>query len=317
MKIVFAGSPDFAVAPFKALLDGGKQVVAVITRPDKPYGRKGVITPTPVKVCAREYGVPVYDFSKLSEHVEEVRSLGADVMITCAYGQILSRAVLDCFPLGVYNLHASLLPLFRGASPIQSAILAGERYTGVTVMRTEEALDSGDMLLVKRCETGEKTCGELSKELSALAAQAAVEAVELLERGDVQLLVQDEARATYCSKISKEDCKIDFNQPAEKIVRAVKAFSPQPAAYCYLNGVCVNVLNARVCESSDEALKSGETELKSAGAGTVFKVDKKGVAVSCGSGAVNITLLQFAGGRQMSAADAFNGRKIKAGDRFD
>ena len=216
MKIVYAGSPEYAVAPLKALIEAGKEVVAVITQPDKPTGRKKMLTPTPVKSYALSLGLPVYDLPRLREHADKLRSLGAELMITCAYGQILTQEILDAFPLGVYNLHASLLPLFRGASPIQSAILAGCGHTGVTVMKTELALDSGAILLVKRTEIGTKTAGELSEELSKVSAEAAVEAVNLLESGQNQLMLQDEARATYCRKISKPDAKVDFSESGEE-----------------------------------------------------------------------------------------------------
>ncbi|MDE7300717.1 MAG: methionyl-tRNA formyltransferase, partial [Clostridia bacterium] len=175
MKIVYAGSPEYAVEPLKKLIEAGVEVAAVVTQPDKPLGRKRVLTPTPVKAFAFSQGIPVFDFQRFRDHADALRSLGADVMITCAYGQLLSDEILHIFPMGVYNLHASLLPKFRGASPIQSAILAGEKYTGVTVMKTELALDCGAILLVKRTEIGGRTAGELSEELSRLSAEAAVE----------------------------------------------------------------------------------------------------------------------------------------------
>lgn len=304
MKIVYAGSPEYAVAPLKALKDSGKEVVAVITQPDKPVGRKRQLSPTPVKQFAQSCGLPVYDYAKIREHAEEVKAIGADIMITCAYGQLLSREVLNAFPTGVYNLHASLLPAYRGASPIQSAILAGEKFTGVTVMKTELELDSGGILMVKRVAIDGATCGELSEKLSALSAQAAVEAVELIEGGECQLLVQDEAKATFCKKINKADAKIDFTQSCESVANLINAFSPSPAAYAELSGGTVNILKAKPCEGSGTA-------------GGVLSADKNGVIVSCGSGAVNISRLQFAGGKPLTAADAANGRKIKAGDKFD
>lgn len=304
MKIVYAGSPEYAVAPLKALIDAGKDVVAVITQPDKPVGRKRILTPTPVKQFALGCGLPVYDYEKIRNNAEEVRGIGADIMITCAYGQLLSREILNAFPMGVYNLHASLLPSYRGASPIQSAILAGEEYTGVTVMKTELELDSGGILMVKRIAIEGRTCGELSEELSALSAQAAVEAVELLEGGECQLLVQDEAKATFCKKISKADAKIDFTQHSESVANLINAFSPSPAAYAETSGGTVNILKAKPCAGNGVS-------------GEVISADKNGVIVACGSGAVNISRLQFAGGKPLTAADAANGRKIKAGDRFD
>lgn len=305
MKIIFAGSPSFAVPALKKLLDGGKDVAAVITQPDKPVGRKQILTPTPVKAFALSAGVPVYDFKKIREHCEELRALGADIMITCAYGQLLTEEVLNCFKGGVWNIHASLLPKYRGASPIQSAILGGESHTGVTVMKTELALDTGDILLVKRCEVGNLTCGELTERLSVLGAEAAFEAVELLEQGTPQLLMQDDSQATFCKKVKKEDGKIDFSDSPQHICRLIKAFSPAPAAFCNFNGTVLNVYNAELC-----ILTGGK-------AGEVLSADKRGIAVSCNGGSVLITELQPAGGKRMKAADFVNGRKIKAGDLLD
>ena len=304
MRIIYAGTPEYAVAPLEALIEGGYEIAAVVTQPDKPAGRKKILTPSPVKAYALEKGLKVIDSARLRGDVESLRAAGADLMITCAYGQILSDEILKIFPLGVYNLHASLLPKYRGASPIQSAILAGETHTGVTVMRTEAALDCGDILLVKRCGIAGKTYGELSEELSALSAEAALEAVKLLEDGDVNLLVQDEAAATYCKKIAKEDARVNFAAPCEAVANLINAMSPAPAAFASLCGQSVNFLKATPCEGKGEA-------------GEVIAADKKGVIIACGAGAVLITRLQFAGGKPISAADAVNGRKIKAGDRFD
>lgn len=303
MKIVFAGSPEFAVPALNALLKAGKNVIAVITQPDKPMGRKQILTPTPVKKFAAERGLPVYEFKKIRENVAELTALNADIMITCAYGQLLTQEVLNCFKSGVWNIHASLLPEFRGASPVQAAVLAGKTHTGVTVMKTELSLDTGDMLLVKRCEIGNMTCGELTEKLSELGAAAVVEAVGYLEAGNAQLLVQDNNKATYCKKINKPDCKIDFNQSAQTVFRKIKAFSPEPAAFCTLNGENLNLFNAELVPAQP-AGKCGE----------VISADKRGVVVRCGEGAVSITELQLFGGKRMRAADAVNGRKIKAGD---
>lgn len=302
MRIVFAGSPFFAVPALEKLINGGKEVVAVITQPDKPKGRKQILTPTPVKERALSLGVPVYDFVKIRDNAEILKNLSADIMITCAYGQILTEEVLSCFPGGVWNIHASLLPLYRGASPIQSAILAGEEYTGVTVMKTELSLDTGDMLLVKRCKADDLTCGELTEKLSVLGAEAALEAVELLERGNVQLLLQDDSKATYCKKVKKEDGKINFSHSPRNICRLIRAFSPEPAAFCLHGGTVLNILNARECDIS-----SGKT-------GEVVFADKRGIGVKCAEGGVLITEIQPAGGKHMRASDYVNGRKIKAGD---
>lgn len=302
MKIVFAGSPQFAVKPLERLLSlKTSEVVAVITQPDKPVGRKKILTPTPVKQFAAERGLKVFEFGKIRDHVPEISALGADFMITCAYGQILSEEILNCFKGGVWNLHASLLPEFRGASPLQAAILAGKEYTGVTVMKTEPALDSGDILLVKRCKIGDMTCGELSNKLSSLAADAAEEAVKLIEAGDVQLLMQNESAATYCKKLQKTDCKINFALSADEVLRAVKAFSPEPAAFCTLNGAILNIIDAKAAEGFGRA-------------GEILSAEKGEIVVACGKNAIQITFLQIAGGKVMSAKDFLNGRKIKVGD---
>lgn len=305
MKIVFAGSPAFAVPALQSLINCNScEIVAVITQPDKPVGRKQILTPTPVKTLAESHGLPVLDYAKIRDHVKEIRDIGADLMITCAYGQILTQEILDCFPKGVWNLHASLLPKFRGASPIQSAILGGETHTGVTVMKTELALDSGDMLLVKKCEIGNKTCGELQSELSMLAAEAAIECISLLKKGNVQLLMQDEAGVSFCKKIQKSDCKIDFSKSAQEVLRLIKAFSPSPAAYCNLNGLNLNILNADLVEELGNA-------------GEVLTADKSGITVACGKNSIRISFLQPAGGKVMPARDFVNGRKIKVGDLLD
>ena len=175
MKIVFAGTPDFAVAPLQKILDSGFEVVGVITQIDKPQGRKAVLTPPPVKVLAQERGIPVLQPEKIRNDVASVRALGGELMVTCAYGQILTQDVLDCFSMGVWNIHAGLLPKYRGASPIQSCILNGESVTGVSVMKTELGLDCGDVLCVEETEIAETgTYGELSDRLSIMGAELIV-----------------------------------------------------------------------------------------------------------------------------------------------
>lgn len=303
MRIIFAGSPEYAVPTLKRLHEKFG-VVCVITQPDKPTGRKKILTPTPVKEYAQKNDIKVLDFPKIREHVEELKNLG-DILITCAYGQILTQKVLSSFPLGVWNLHASLLPKFRGASPIQSAILGGETHTGVTVMKTELALDTGDILLVKRCEVGNKTYGELANELSVISADCAEECIELIKGDKTQLLLQDEAKATYCKKIKKEYGKIDFNNSPEDICRLIRAYNPEPIAFCsFLN----NPLNILYAEPNYNA--SGEI-------GQVICADKYGITVGCKVGSIVIKELIPSGGKRMAARDFVNGRKIKVGDKLD
>ncbi|MCD8286570.1 MAG: methionyl-tRNA formyltransferase [Clostridia bacterium] len=311
MRIIYAGSPEYAVPALDGIVQSGRSVVAVITQPDKPTGRKRVLTPTPVKAYALSHGIPVLDLPKIRTHVAEVAAFRADLMITCAYGQILSKELLDLFPQGVWNLHASLLPKLRGASPIQSAILEGFEDTGVTVMKTEEGLDTGDILLVKRIRIGNETCGELSQKLSILSAEAAIEALGYIDNGDTQLLLQNDLKATYCKKVSKEDARLDFHMTAVEIVRRIKAYSPDPCAYCTLNGSNLNILNAELC-GADVAVEAAEAG--SYRPGEVVRAGKKGITVACGEGCISLTALQLAGGKTMKAADFVNGRKIKAGD---
>ena len=200
MKIVFAGTPEFAVKPLAEIVASGFSVVGVITQEDKPQGRKGILTPPPVKTKAQELGLPVLQPKKIRDEVEAVKALGGDLLVTCAYGQILTQEVLDAFPMGVWNIHAGLLPAYRGASPIQSAILNGETQTGVSIMKTELGLDCGDVLCVERADiTSLETYGELSDKLSALSAPLIVKALKLLESGSYTLIPQGEDKSVACA----------------------------------------------------------------------------------------------------------------------
>lgn len=306
MRIVYAGAPEFSVAPLKSLTDAGFCAVAAVTQPDKPVGRKAILTPTPLKSYALSQGIPVYDFAKIREHVSELRSFGADVMVTCAYGQLLTQEVLSAFPKGVYNIHASLLPRWRGASPIQHAILAGDEKTGVTVMKTDIGLDTGDMLLCEEMAVSPAdTAATLSEKLSLLGGGCIVRALKELEAGTAVFTKQDGARATLCKKIRKEECVVDFSRPAKEVCDLIRAMNPSPLAYAFVNGKLVNFYFAEPCECAESA----ET-------GRVVRADKTGVYVAAGGGCVKITELQLEGGKRMRAADAVNGRKIAVGDVF-
>lgn len=309
MKILYAGTPSFAVAPLKQLVEAGYSVVGVVTQTDKPQGRKGIITPSPVKTYATEKEIPVYQYDKIRLHADEVKTIGADVMVTCAYGQILTQEILDAFPKGVWNIHASLLPRYRGAAPIQWCVLNGEEYTGVTIMKTDIGLDTGDILLVKRLKIGEsETSGELAARLSALGAEAIVEAMPLIERGAQDLLLQDSSQAFTVKKITREQAKLDFSLSAREIVNKVRGMNPEPIAYALLNGAPVNVFQAEVySESANEPF------------GTVVSDSpKKGLILSCGNGeTIKILEAQMPGGKRMKGSDLLNGRKITKGQRFD
>lgn len=313
MKIVYAGTPLFAVEPLKRLKESGAEIVGVITQTDKPTGRSGKITPSPVKEYALKESIPVYQFEKIRLSVDEVKAINADIMITCAYGQILSAEILSAFKWGVYNLHASLLPKYRGAAPIQAAILNGDEYTGVTVMKTEEGLDAGDILLAKRLKIGEKeTAGELSERLSSLAADCAEEAVKIIEEcgGAPQLMLQDNCAATLVKKIKREDAKISFGSSPKDIVNKIRALNPEPTAYAYLNGAPVNLYSAEECPVPDGKENAAAGEV-------VSEKAKQGLIVKCLGGAVKLNKIQLAGGKIIGGSDALNGRKIRGGDRFE
>lgn len=305
MKIVYAGAPEFSVAPLKSLISAGFCVAAAVTQPDRPAGRRAVLTPTPLKAYALAAGIPVCEFAKIRGEVSALKAIGADCMVTCAYGQILSQEVLDAFPLGVYNIHASLLPRWRGASPIQHAILAGDGRTGVTVMKTDIGLDTGDMLCsesvaIDPCDTA----GTLSEKLSELGGRLIVSALGMVGNGCARFEKQDGALATVCRKIAKENCAVDFSLPAAQVCALIRAMNPSPLAYAYLNGRLVNFYFAE---------PHGEP---GGPAGTVVRADKTGVWVAAGGGCVRLTEMQIEGGRRMRAADLVNGRKISAGDVF-
>lgn len=310
MKIVYAGTPRFAVAPLKKIIGEGYGVAGVVVQPDKPQGRKGILAPPPVKAFALERGLTVFQPQKIRAETDALKALGGDILITCGYGQILTQEVLDLFPLGVWNIHASLLPKYRGASPIQSAVLNGERETGVTVMKTALGLDTGDILLSLKTEIGEKeTFGELSDRLSLLGAEALLKALQSIEKGNFALVKQRDEDAVLTRKIAKESAKIDFSLPAEKIVNLVRGMNPEPTAFAEIEGARLNVFCAEraVCPEGSEGAAAGEI---------LSDTPKQGFLVKCGDGAVKLAEVQAAGGKRMKGSDFLNGRKVRKGQVF-
>ncbi|MBQ8295009.1 MAG: methionyl-tRNA formyltransferase [Clostridia bacterium] len=314
MKIVFAGTPDFAVAPLQNIIDNGFNVVGVITQTDKPQGRKGILTPPPVKVLAEQYQIPVLQPEKIREDVAAVNALGGDILVTCAYGQILTQAVLDSFPRGVWNIHAGLLPQYRGASPIQSCILNGETETGVSIMKTELGLDCGDVLCVEKTPIDEmETYGELSERLSRIGAELIVKALKMLETNEYTLTPQEESGVNVVRKINKEHAKIDFSKTQTEIVDLVRGMNPAPIAYTELHGNKINVYRAEKAVLTEEENEAAE----SAQMGEVLSdKPKRGVLVKCKDGAVKLTEVQAAGGKRISGGDFVNGRKAQRGQVF-
>ena len=311
MKIVYAGTPEFAVLPLQTLLDNGFEVVGVITQEDKPQGRKAVLTPPPVKVLAQKYNLPVFQPKKIRDEVEGVKALGGDVLVTCAYGQILTQAVLDCFKKGVWNIHAGLLPQYRGASPIQSCILNGETETGVSIMKTELGLDCGDVLCVEKTEIGAtETCGELSARLSEIGAKLLLQALRALQSGEYTLTPQCEDGVCIVRKIGKAQAKIDFTKSAQEIVNLVRAMNPAPVAYTSAGELKLNVYNAEQALLNDE--EQNAWAVAQCGEILSDKV-KRGLLVKCADGAVKLTKIQPAGGKVMGGGDLLNGRKVQKG----
>ena len=315
MKIIYAGTPDFAVEPLKRILQLHTiQVVAVITQEDKPQGRKGILTPPPVKTLAQSYDIPVLQYAKIKEHVCDLRALGADVMITCAYGQILTQEVLDSFPMGVYNIHAGLLPKYRGASPIQSCILAGETQTGVCIMKTERGLDTGDILRKQTLDIfPQETYGQLSERLSSLGAELILLALEDLQNGCVCLTPQGEENANVVRKITKEHAQIDFSKSAQEIINLVRAMNPAPVAFTTLGDNQYNVYEVEKAVLTEEE----NAYMQTAKIGEILSDKaKRGLLVKCGDGAVKLLKVQPAGGKIMGGGDIINGRKAQKGQVF-
>ncbi|GAB4420466.1 MAG: methionyl-tRNA formyltransferase [Sideroxydans sp.] len=306
MRILFAGTPHFAAQALAALV-GQHEIVAVLTQPDRPAGRGMKLTASPVKQLAQAHGLPVLQPPSLkSEQVQqELRALAAEVMVVAAYGLILPPAVLTIPPRGCLNIHASLLPRWRGAAPIQRAILAGDEETGVTIMQMDAGLDTGDMLLKKTCPIlPTDTAQSLHDKLAILGAQAIVEALE--KRDTLQAQKQDEQQATYAAKLTKEEAAIVWARDAEQIARAIRAYFPFPTAYSTLHGTSLKIQHATLLDLDTRTVPPG----------TVIGVDKQQIRVACGRGVVGLEVLQKPGGKPLAVAQFIQGFPIAAGDRF-
>ena len=300
MKIVFLGTPDFAVDSLQAVYDAEHEILAVVTQPDKERNRREV-TFSPVKQRALDLGLNVLQFQKIRDEGEEIlRRLAPDVMVTCAYGQIISQSILDIPKHGVINVHASLLPLFRGSSPIQWAILTGQERTGVSIMRTALQVDSGDVLLQKSVSIGDnETAGELFDRLAKLGAEALVEGLQLIESGRAVFTPQDHSKATHYPMLSKEDGKIDWNCSAKEIVCKIRGMNPWPSAYCYLGGKIFKIWSAKIAE---DELGIGE-----------IRIVNKTMKIGCRDGAIEALEVQLEGKRRMDTASFLAGYKIQNG----
>ena len=303
MRIVFMGTPQYSVPTASALLDAGHEIAAVFCQPDKPVGRKQILTPPPVKTFAVSRGISVYQPGTLrnGEAFEIIKSIAPDVIVVVAYGKILPKEILDLPKYGCINGHASLLPKLRGASPIQWAIVTGEKKTGVTVMQMDEGMDTGDILSVIETDIApDDTAGSLFEKLSLVTARLISETLLSVERGAVHPISQDGALATYAPVIKKEMAHIDFSKSADDICNAIRGFNPWPCAFCFIDGRRIKVLSAKKQSGGNKP-------------GIVTESDGK-LVVSCGfGGAVELLTVQPEGSKPMSAAQMLNGKKIPTG----
>lgn len=305
MRIVFMGTPDFAVPSLQALIDAGHDVCAVYTQPDKPQGRKQILTAPPVKTLALEHDIPVFQPNTLKNEDEQarLRELAPEVIIVVAYGKLLPKAVLDIPPHGCINVHGSLLPRWRGAAPIQWAVIAGDEMAGVTTMQMAEGLDTGDMLLTYETKVGEKeTAGELFDRLAQSGAELLTQTLVKLD--EITPRPQDDAQSCYAHMLDKQMAVIDWNKSAHEIDCLIRGLNPWPIALTTLSGERLKVFAAEKENGRGEP-------------GTVLEADpKKGLTVACGEGALKLTEIQLVGGKRMKATDFLRGHAIEVGTKL-
>ena len=301
MRLVFAGTPDFAATALKALIAARHDIVGVYSQPDRPAGRGRKLQPSPVKQVALDHEIPVFqpETLKTPEAQQELADLNPDVMIVAAYGPILPKAVLEIPTHGCLNIHASLLPRWRGAAPIQRAIAAGDEETGITIMQMDEGLDTGAMLLKSLTAIEEQdTGGSLHDRLAEMGGKAIVKALELLEKGELNGEVQNNDLACYARKLSKDEGHIDWSTAAIDIERLVRAFNPWPGTFSDLGDQRIRIHEARALATASDKP-----------AGTVLRRDREGIDIACGTGTLRITRVQLPGSRAQSVNDLINGGK--------
>lgn len=316
MKIVFMGTPDFSAVVLEKL-NSVYPVSAVVTGLDKPVGRGYNLAPSPLKVKAIELGIPVLQYAKVSrEGLDDIRALQPDIIVTAAFGQILSDAFLAIPKIAVLNVHASLLPKYRGSSPIQWSIINGDEKTGITIMKTVKAVDAGDVLLEKETEIGKKeTAGELFDRLAILGGEAIVEAISLVECGKATFTPQDESKVTHCSMINKGDGLVDFSKSAKEIDCFVRGMTPWPSAYTHIGEKTLKIFDVEKVELSD--LQKSNEQFENAKFGEVVLADKNhGLIVKVADGFIRLHVIQLEGSKRMDDTQFLLGRKIDVGTIF-
>ena len=310
LRVVYMGTPDFAVPALQALLESRHEVVGVVTNPDRPSGRGKRLTPPPVKACALAAGVEVFQPPKLrgdDDAFAQIASWAPDVCVVAAYGQILPQRFLDIAPHGCLNIHASLLPKYRGASPINAAIIEGEDESGVTIMRMEAGLDTGPILLQQALPIGPMmTAQELHDRLSGLGGPMIVEALDRLASGDLPETPQDDAGSTYAGLMSKSDGRIDWSADATRVANLIRGVNPWPGAFAFFGDVRLKLHLARPIPAD-----SGKGE-----PGEVLEASGDGLRIACGEGAIEVLQIQPPGSRAMAPRDFLNGFELRVGDRF-
>lgn len=308
MKIVFMGTPDFASGALEALIAAGHEITAVYTQPDKPKGRGKEVQMTPVKVVALEHGIPVYQPRRIREaaEVEILRQIPADIFVVAAFGQILSQEILDMPKYGCVNIHASLLPKYRGAAPIQWAVIDGEEKTGVTIQQMNAGIDTGDILYTKEYVLDTKETGaSLFDKLMVLGAEAIVEALPLIEAGKITPIPQNEAEATHAAKLTKQLGELDFSKSAVELERLVRGLNSWPSAYTWFRGKQLKIWEAEVVGNHNTPAP-----------GTVIAVDKQSITVATGEGGLQILELQIEGKKRMACKDFLLGYPVSVGEKL-
>ncbi len=325
MKLVYMGTPEFAVGPLEALLSAGHEVCAAVTQPDRPKGRGGRVQISPVKACALAHNIPVLQPAKIRmpESVEALRALGADVFVVAAFGQILSQELLDLPAYGCLNIHASLLPGYRGAAPIEWAILNGESRTGVTIMRMDAGIDTGDMLLKREVPIAEDDTDEsLRRKLSEAGSGLIVEALEGLQAGTLRAEKQNDAQSSYVGMLTRSMGRIDWEEGALQIERKVRGLYSWPGAYTFYQGKQLKLLQAKAVRMPELAAADGASAGRAPEGGpapepgTVVQAGRDVLLVGTGDGVLRISEVQLEGKKRMSVRDFLNGCRVKEGDRL-